>query len=347
MKRRIWSAVALLLIGSVLACSLCACADAKNQKTVATCGEYEIPYEQLRFVTMIYKAELDARYGDGNDENGSIWDDAATAEQYRAELEKLVWDTICENYSVLQACFENGIHKNVFDGREIKTAVDEKIADLIAEYPSKKIYREALAEQYATENLFRFYFALDEMKYYLYTALLEKDAFITDEQAFEEWLVDGNSAYVQHFMLTHENDAEKEANRATLEQAREKLILGEWTLADCINRANDDLSNFYPYYMMRYEYRDVLVDAAVALELEGDVSEIVEVEGALYVLVRMEETERENADGSIETPLSLQLSSLLSKYQWAIVGDIVEAAKPNLKIELTDFGREIDLTQMQ
>ena len=347
MKRKIWSAIAFLLLCGILLCSFCACANAQNKKPIGTVGEYEIPYEQLRFVTMTYKVELDALYGDGNDENGTIWDDAATAEEHRAELEELVWETIKENYSVLQACDAYGIKKNVFDSSEVDTAVDQKIAELIAAYASKKEYKEVLKANYTTENLFRFYFALDEMKYYLYTAMLERNAFIADEAEFAAWMTDGNSAYVQHFLLRYDSEEEKEADRMVLEDARQKLMSGEWTLADCINRANDDLSNFAPYFAIRGVHRDALVDAAVALEDVGDVSEIVEIENALYVLVKMEETERENADGTIETPLSLQLSSLLSDYQWAIVGDAVAAAKENVVIELNDYGKEIDLVAMK
>ena len=164
----------------------------------------------------------------------------------------------------------------------------------------------------------------------------KEGAFITDEKAFEEWLIDGNSAYVQHILLYHDNEEEKEANRAILEDAREKFTSGEWTLADCINRANDDLSNVAPYFLVRNVHKDALVDAAVTLEV-GEASEIVEMDGALYVLIRMEETPVVGMNGASETPLSLQLTNLLSTYQWAIVGDAVELAKANL----------IDLVTMQ
>lgn len=346
MKRKILRAAAIFAVCAMLICSFCACANAKNRKAVATSGEYEIPYEQLRFVTMTYKMEMDARYGDGNDENGTIWDDAETAEEHRAELEELVWGTIRENYAVLQACAVQKIGREAFEGKEIKAAVDEQIDALISEYASKKDYKAALKESFATEELFRFYFALDEMKYLLHAAMQKDGAFLSDEAEFEEWLLDGNSAYVQHFLLRHESEEEKETNRAKLEDARDKFLSGEWTLADCINRANDDLSNVAPYYLMRGVHKDVLVDAAVDLDV-GDASEIVELEGALYVVIRMEETPIEGANGATETPLSLQLTNLLSTYQWAIVGDAVELAKANLNIELNDYGKSIDLVTME
>ena len=346
MKRNFFRAAALLTVCVMLLCALAACANAQNKKVVATSGEYEIPYEQLRFVTMTYKAELDARYGDGNDENGTIWDDAETAEAHRAELEELVWQTIRENYAVLQACAGYKIGRDALEGSEIQAAVDQQMEDLLAEYASKSDFKDALEEGYATENLFRFYFALDEMKYLLHAAMQKDGAFITDEQAFEEWLLDDNGAYVQHILLYHDTEEEKEANREILENAREKFASGEWTLADCINRANDDLSNVAPYFLIRNVHKDALVDAAVATD-EGDTSEIVEIDGALYVLFRMEETLVEGADGTFDSPLSLQLTSLLSTYQWAIVGDAVELAKANLNIELNDYGKSIDLVTMK
>lgn len=347
MKKKILRAAAMLLLCGMLIGSFCACANAKNKKVFATSGEYEIPYEQLRFITMTYKLELDGKYGDGNAENGTIWDDAATAEEHRAELEELVWNTLNENYALLAACSAYGIGRTAFEGKEVKKAVDENMKALFAEYPSKKAFKEDAKSRYATENLFRFYFAIEEMKYLLHGAMQKDGAFFTDEAKFEEWLVDGNSAYVQHFMLTHENDEEKEANRAILEDAREKYISGEWNLGDCINNANDDMTNVSPYFLVRNVHKDVMVDAAVALERGGDVSEIVEVDGALYVFVCVPQEEIAKPDGTVETTLSSQLTQLLSNYQWAIVGDVVEASKDSINIELNDYGKEIDLVAMQ
>ena len=347
MKTKMMRLAALLLLCGMMICTLGACANAKNKKIIATSGEYEIPYEQLRFVNMTYKMDLDAKYGDGNDANGTIWDDPTTAEQYRAELEALVWSTMRENYALLQACAEHGVGRDVLESKEIKKISKDNLKELMAEYDSKKEFNADLEERYATENLFLFYFGLDEMKYQLYDALKKEGAFFSDEASFEAWLSEGNCAYVQHFLLTHESEEEKEENRIILENARQKLIDGEWTLTDCINRVNDDLSNVSPYYIIRNVHKDELVDAALGLERANDVSEIVEIDGALYVFVRMAETATEDANGNLQTTLSLQLTNLLSNYQWAIVGDVVADAATRVNIELTEAGKEIDLVAMK
>ena len=346
MKQKMMRAAAIMLLCTMLVCTLGACANAKNKKAIGTSGEYEIPYEQLRFITMTYKMDLDDKYGDGNDENGTIWDDPTTAEEHRAELEALVWNTVKENYALLAACASYRVGRDAFEGKEVKKAVDASMTEVLAEYASKREYKADLKERYATDNLFRFYFALDEMKYLLHAAMQKDGAFFSDEKTFEAWLTDGNSAYVQHFLLAHESEEEKEENRMILENARQKLISGEWTLTDCINKANDDLTNVSPYYLVRNVHKDELVDTAVALKA-GEVSEIVEIDGALYVFMRMAETATEDANGSIQSTLSLQLTSLLSDYQWAIVGDAVEAAKATVQIELNEYGKSIDLVAMK
>ncbi len=348
MKSKMRCAGAWLLLCAILACGLASCANIPNDRVIGTCGEYEILYEELRFVTMTYKAELDAQYGDGIADNGTIWDDPATAEQYRAELEEYVWNTMKENYSVLQACAEQGVRKAIYDSDYVQKNVDEMMAALIADYSSNREYKADLEESYMTENLFRFYFAVDEMKYYLYTALEQKDAFITDEREFEQWLVDDNCVYVQHFLRYNKDGVDADINRQLLSEARENLVSEKWTLSECINSLiNEDMTNVAPYFLVRHVHDDALVDAAVALRYVGDVSPIVETEEAMYVLVMMKEEEIENENGTVETPLSQQLTTLLSNYQWAIVGDYVEAAKANVVIELNEFGKSIDLLTIQ
>ena len=65
------------------------------------------------------------------------------------------------------------------------------------------------------------------------------------------------------------------------------------------------------------------------------------------MIVRMEEAPIEGANGTTETPLSLQLTNLLSTYQWAIVGDAVKVTQEALVIELNDYGKSIDLVTMK
>ncbi len=311
----------------------------QDKRAVATWGDYEIPYEYIRFATLNFKVELDELYGDGNSENGTIWDDPAKSAQYAPLLEERVWNMVRDNYAVLAACEQYGIGKEVFDSDEVQDAVDASMKALRAEYATTAAYQEALKDSYMTEDVFRFYFGIEEMKTQLLEAMKAEQLFMTDKEEFYNWLLDGNCVYVQHVaqFLTENSDAE--AARQVLGEVHQKLVSGEWSIEDAIDSpSNADTANTKPYFITRHIYEDALVDAALDLNRVGEVSPVIELEDALYILVRMEED---------EDALAGELGTLLSLYQWAIVGEAVEQAKGGITFEKTDFGKELDLLAIE
>ncbi len=324
--------LALLLCMPLLA----SCGD--NKKVVATLGDYELYYEYLRFATLNCKADLEALWGDGNAENGTIWDDPTTAAQYKPLLEEAVWEMIGNNYAILEACSRHGIGRDVYDSAEIQDVVKENMEDLKNSYTNYTAYEEALIAAYMTEDVFRLTFALEEMKAKLYNALKEEEAFMTDLNVFRDWLKDDNCAYVQHIARYVTGANSPLAQKAMITHAQQELASGEHDLAYYISYYNEDTTNTAPYFMVRYVVKDELIDAALALEHAGDVSEVIDVGDAYYVLVR------EVWD---DTKLESALSDLLENYQWAMVGEEVERIKGELQFSMTDFGREIDLLEIQ
>ncbi len=331
-------AVAICLAVCLFVLPFMSCASCQNKKVVATCGEYDIYYEYLRFVTLNFKDELERTYGDKNDENGTIWDDPKTAAQYKPLLEEKVWDLISDNYAVLMACAEYGIGRDVFDGKEIKKAVDAQMDALKATYDSYLEYEQALADSYMTEDVFRFHFAIEEMKVRLYRAMSGAGEFIDDEDAFHEWLTDGNCAYVQHVLREVSEGEDAEVERDWAQSVYDGLKNGLHDMEWYINNMNDDLTNVTPYFIVRHAYDDALVDAAIALENVGDISPVVEAGGNFYVLMLMDESEGD---------LAANLTNLLSVYQWGVVAEKVVEVKKTLKIEMTKYGKGIDLLEIK
>ncbi len=321
-----------LLLGALPACS-------QNKEVIATEGEYEIYYEYLRFATLNFKAEMDKVYGDGDEENGTIWDDPATAEKYKPLLEEKVWGLISDNQAVLSACAAYGIDRDVMEGETVQKAVETNMKALRNQYSSYAAYEEAIEASFMNEDVFRFYFGIEEMKKQLRTAMLQKGEMIDEETEFLTWMQDGNYAYVQHVArFIGENDGE-EFERAIIADVHAGLASGEHDIAYYIDsRNNEDTSNTAPYFIVRGVYDDQLVDAALALEEVGDVSDIIEVEDGLYILVRMEEE-----DGVLEK----ELATIFSLYQWSVVGDRVEEAKKNLKFDMTEFGQNLDILSIR
>lgn len=332
---------ALVLVILMLTPLLGGCS--QNKKVIATCGDYEIYYEQLRFATLNFKLELDDLYGDGIKDNGTIWDDPELAAKYQPMLEERVWGLMADNYAVLAACAAYGIGKDVMESDAIKAAVDKQMKDLRDYHGTYEAYELAIEASFMTEDVFRFYFAIEEMKTLLWAKMKEQNEFITDEEAFHTWLKDGNCAYVQHVMRKVSEGDDAEVERVFIEDMYAALtaygVDPVEKLPSLINSLmHEDAANTAPYYLVRGIHEDELVDAALALEHVGAVSEIIELENAFYVLVRMEEE-----DGT----LSSQLTTLLADYQWSIVGERVEAAKKTLQFEKTDFYNGLNLLEIQ
>ena len=110
MKKLLIKIMSLSLCAVMLALSLVSCAagrtikpTAQDIEVVGQVGGFDVLYEELRYVTLFYKQQLEDKYGKG------IWDDAATAQKYSGELYELVTRNITANYAVLSLCAEVGI----------------------------------------------------------------------------------------------------------------------------------------------------------------------------------------------------------------------------------------------
>jgi ABC-type Fe3+-citrate transport system substrate-binding protein len=73
-------ALLLALVMMLGACSSEIQSSEEEARVVGTCGEHEIRYEELRYLTMNYKLELAAIHGVG------IFDSAETGAQYEEQL---------------------------------------------------------------------------------------------------------------------------------------------------------------------------------------------------------------------------------------------------------------------
>ena len=328
-KRIAVCALALLLL------LLCACSGNKqDMKVVGSCAGYDVLYEELRYVTLTYKEMFEATYGEG------IWDDPATAEQYRAELEETVPRVMLNNYAVLAACRANQITAEDFNSKSIQNAVDEQIAEAVDSYGGEEAFAEALREMYMTEHFLRFCLTVAQLENELRYSLIDINRIENDVDAFMNWIEEGNGVYVQHILVRNDAGEDPEQNRAIAEDVRAQLLGGASISTFVGSALNDDLQNVAPYYVVRDVYVEEIETAAMALDSIGAVSPVVEVEEGYYVLVRMEESYGDNGEN---LSLMAKVTSLLSSYQWAKVEAYVDTFKPDLKIELNEYGKSLDL----
>jgi hypothetical protein len=336
--RKIKRMLACLLALMMLSSLLIACGNdntEQEQKVIGTCAGYDVLYEELRYVTLSYKEKFEATYGEG------LWNNPETAEQYRTKLEETVWGIMRNNYAVLALCGDY-MDADQINSSTITDSVDEQIAQMIedAYFGNEETYHKDLLATHMTDHFMRFCLKVSALENELYYILTQDLGIIEDDQnRFADWLEDGNCVYVQHIYVRNDKGEDVEANRAKAEEARRQLMAGEKTVEQMIASAmNEDLQNTAPYYVVRDVYTEEIEAAAFSLENDGDVSEVVQTPDGFYVLVRMPSTE--------QTFVS-KIPTLLKSYQWAKLEAMVEAKKENLRVELNEYGKTIDLVTMQ
>ncbi len=321
------------LLAMLLLLSGCSREDKRMQEVIGTCAGYDVLYEELRYVTLTYKALFENTYGKG------IWDDPATAEQYRAELEATVWGVMLNNYTVLAAA-KTYMPDISLDNKTIQQAVDQKVDESIEQYGSKKAYREEMSKLFMTENFLRFCLSVAVLEQELFFVLTDDLGLVeNDLNDFRTWLNEDNFVYVQHIFIRNDKGDDPTANLALAEEVRRRLILGE-DIGDFIGNLsyNEDTENVAPYFLVRGVYAEELEGAALSLASVGDVSRVADSGEGYYVFQRLEYT---------STTLENRLPDLFSSWQWAKMGDIVEASRAELTIELNDYGKSLDLLTIQ
>ena len=335
MKR--YQKITALLLALLLLCApLFGCSD-KMATPVGTCGGYEILYGELRYLVLTQKDAMKEAYG------STIFDTPESAEAYRAELTAAVTEKLLENYAVLAACADY-IPDVSIDDDVVTNAVEDFINDSIDQAESAGNDFWGLSELFhMTESFIRFTSAVAVMEDLLIERLVQNGSIFDQNKSsdFANWIKDGNGVYVQHILIRHDAGDDKAANRALAESTAEALRDGDLTLSDVIggNAAlgispiNEDTENTTPYYLVRGVYEEALEAAAFSIGKSG-VSSVAETDEGCYIFVRVEDPDY--------LLLNLQLSSILSSYQWAYAESLIAPYREKLTIEWNEYGSSLD-----
>ena len=311
-------------------------------KTVAVCNGFEIPYEELRFLTVFYKKQLAEQYGD------DIWDDPAIAENHRAELEKLVKENLNQNYVVLSAAKQLGIATS---GKTVDNYIDQQIKGLKAEFNSTKEYKQFLKENGMSENYLRFTLSIGFIESAIHYTLLDNDVYMfryeDNSAAFvEHVLTSGEYVRTLHVYIENAANEDPAANLATAQKISDTLKAAESVgarrsmLYTYIGSAiNDDLMTVTGdgYYFTRGEMVQAYEDASFALEI-GEVSDPVVCSGGNFVIMRLEPE---------ETYVQNNVKELMDAYYGVCLNDYIEVFRPMCDVFFTEYGKTIDLLTME
>lgn len=314
MKRRIRIAAGLLLLTVLLSCSLFGCSG-KSLRTVAFCGDYEVPYEELRYLTLSCRGLLAEREGTPD----------AKSPEYRATLEEMVIDALTEDYAIF-ALAKQYLPEHSIDDEDIQQSVDRAIEDAIDECGGKSEYKKVLKSVYLTDHLLRFHLACALLEEKTEDAIF-RGSELENAEAFTEWLEAGNYVRVLRFTAPTED---------ALERVRE-LLAGGNTPEEAASAAGTSVTT--GSYLVRGMAEDaVLEEDAFALEAPGAVSRIAAEETGFRLLLRLEdEPER----------MASQANDFRTRLREIRMEALTAEVRSSLTVTWTEYGEKLDLPTLK
>ena len=303
---RLKKSVAVLLTIASLLLLLTACGN-KNERTVGFCGEYEILYEELRFEALNY-----------------LQSNPDCSEE---ELWEAVEQALLERYAILELCKEFTPAASIYSQEAMEMAESEQ-KKAVKDLGGKDEFESSLEELYLTENLFQKLLIITQMQIDMETVLFANTQ-LKNKDALLTWLKDGNCIRARKITFL---DIE------TAQAARNALNNGK-TIEDL--KQTDLLDNSYvgqPDYYFRNLNKTAEESAALSLNQEGAISEIIDYNGSYCLLIR----EKDN----FENLENYQIQTALERYREDQLTPLIQEKIAMLTVSWNEFGGELVLKEL-
>jgi len=344
MKRSL-RAVALILTLCLLTAALCACsgtagvyASPNARRTVAKVGDEKIRYDVLYYVAMTRLDELKETYGE------NVLQDPAR----RAEYEAYVWDHLLDRDVALRSlAAEYGL--DVTKG-DVGDAVDADIKQIIeSEYGGDTdAYVAALDEMYLTDRYLRVLIGTEEhLPSALIVAMLDAGKLDGTDATAEALIASDALLRTYHVFISRSGNGYDEAtNRAHAEEIRaevaagatpeERLAAMRAAIGGPYNGDYSDTTGSGLYFAVG-EFDAAYESAALALDENCGVSEVLETTAGFYVILRCPK----DADY-----IRAHFQNLKEKFYFIRLNEMVEERLAALTLEKTSLGRRLDLADL-
>ncbi len=318
----------------------------EESRVVGYCGDYEVRYEELRYVTLLHRQSLDATLGkyETLDELG------------KDEYEKLLWTRVTEdlsnNYVILSLCDEYGIKT---ESHTVKKHVQDQIKQLIDGNfgGDRDTYKAWLGENNLTDSFLRLIYRVD----YLETLLVDhfvangigieyngenRETFLNYVMQGEDWVRTIHAFYPKRSAYVDVSDSYERALATAEALASVSDDENRYSeMAKAIGNAPLDPDYSTSGYGVYFTYGAMTEDyeaAAFSLDIYG-VSGVIEAEEGYYVIMRMP-LEREHLTPSL-------IDNLLSQYQFAALKKQEDAERTKVTFRSEGALTVADLLEIQ
>ncbi|MBE6619707.1 MAG: hypothetical protein E7626_08080 [Ruminococcaceae bacterium] len=311
----------------------------EESRVVGECGGFEVKYEELRYVTLLYKQALDVRLG-----KYDTLDSAGKAE-YEAQLEALVLDDLKSNYIILALCDEYGIK---IDSRKVKNHVNDELEKFVEATFDGDMdeYKAWLANNNLTDSFVRLMYKVDYLESQLLDHFIENkigieydeyslEAFADHIMESEDWAKATYAYYPKSSVTTTYKgqvytiwDAKKSlpeaeaVSKALAEISSDserftymtKSVIGKAPMVQGYSITGTGI--YFTVGQMGEEFES----ATFALDLYGT-SDVIELEDGYYVIMRLPLEEDE---------VKKQAAELLSHYRYGALKKCEDAKEAEI-----------------
>lgn len=340
----------------------------EESRVVGKIGKYDIYYDELRYITLMYKEQLEGKYGK------DVFKNEATAKEHEAELRELVYGSITANYAVLTLAEQNGItlddpyvrdYRNLkmeeiaSDIRALLIAMNaakneensesetkeesETAAETEAEGSKEYIpsydeinaeYKKQIKSNYLTDRYVRFLYSIDACVQKLVIKYEEDGKLLTEEAEIIAY-IKANFCRTLHVFVRNDIGENVEENRGIANTVFEELNAGRPFNSAVGSKYNDDLmtTTVNGHYFGKGEMDPAYESAAFALEI-GKYSGVVEGENGFYIIKRLPLEDKY---------INQNYEVLRDQYRYAAVNSDVSLVRETLSFAASELGESIAL----
>ncbi|MBO7249846.1 MAG: peptidylprolyl isomerase [Clostridia bacterium] len=291
-------------------------------------GEFEVKYEELRFVLLSQKKIMMEKYGE------DIFENPETSAHYTEMLREFVYESLTANYVILTLCREVGIEANE---EPLLEAVQEKLESTANELGGARRYKKFLAENNMTDSFFRFNLLVDIMQnelYYVYTKdlqLIEVD----DDKIYDA--IQSEFARTQHIYISKSNGKSYDQNKAIIDSAYAQLTSGADFMTVATTYGEDTELTTDGYYIPKGYMSEAYDKAAFELSVDAFTG-VIEDDDGFYIIKRL----------AIEPMyLMINFDTLKDRYQKYAFLNIIDTEREKLEFVPTEYLAALDILSIK